>query len=173
MTEQTIETQLLSRIALRDRRAFQEFYRLTSPRVFPLALKMLNNRVQAEDLMQEVYLKVWYSAESFNATRGGAMSWLFSITRNRAIDVLRARDRSSESAHLSEAVENVALPSEVDGKLQECLDRLEVSQRQSIFAAFFQGLTHSEMAERFAQPIGTVKSHVRRGLFALRGCLES
>lgn len=174
MSESTPEAQLLGRVALRDRKAFQELYRLTSPRLFAIALRMLNDRAQAEDLLQDVYLKVWHSAEDYDANRGGATAWLTSIVRNRAIDMIRRRVQSSSSADAPFDATELLPPEEGRGhRLQECLDDLEAPQRQSIFAAFFQGLSHAEIAARFEEPIGTIKSRVRRGLAALRGCLES
>lgn len=166
------ETHLLARIVLRDREAFAQFYELTSPRVYALALKMLGQRGLAADLLQDVYLKVWYGADAYDAGRGEPLAWLITITRHRAIDMLRSKSLREESLQAPlETVTGSADPA--DKQLDDCVQRLEDQQRQSIFAAFFLGLTHSEIARRFAEPVGTIKSRVRRGLLALRECLES
>ena len=96
---------------------------------------------------------------------------MVSIVRNRAIDQMRSRKQTVDEDVLS--AEEAPPLSEDNQRLQECLDTLESQQRQSIFAAFFQGLSHSEIAARFAEPVGTIKSRVRRGLMSLKGCLES
>lgn len=168
------EIELLARVVLRDRDAFRRLYDATSPRVFSVALSMLNNRVEAEEVLQETYLKVWHSADMFDASRGDPTGWIVSMARNRAIDLIRRRRPEVRIASNAEQTEEVATSgiAERDQRLDECLNALESSQRQSIFAAYFQGLSHSEIATRFAEPIGTIKSRVRRGLIALKGCLE-
>ena len=164
-------TDLLARVALGDRQAYADIYSLTSPKVYALALRMLGEPGLAQDLVQDVYLKVWYAADSYSSTRGEPLTWLISITRNRALDVMRSKDFQTQSLS-AEPDDSVGLDAQ-DEKLGGCIDRLEDQQRQSIFAAFYQGLTHSEIAQAFAEPIGTIKSRVRRGLAALRECLDS
>ncbi|MEM7078701.1 MAG: sigma-70 family RNA polymerase sigma factor [Pseudomonadota bacterium] len=162
---------LLARVALGDRGAFQTLYRRTSPRLLAIALSMLQDRTQAEDVLQEAYVKVWYSADMFDAAKGEVVPWMIAIVRHLAIDRLRKTkppdiDRMPEDGYSPQLGED-------SQRLQECLETLESEQRQSIFAAFFQGLTHHEIAARFEVPIGTIKSRVRRGLKALKGCLET
>ncbi len=165
------DASLLSRVAQGDRVAFRELYERTSGRLFAVALKMLSNRPLAEDVLQDAYVKIWYAAGSFDAAQGSAMGWLVAIVRNGAIDRLRG-ERVTSVDNPSEALLTPALD-EDHQKLQDCLSALDTQQRQSIFAAFFQGLTHREISARFAEPIGTIKSRVRRGLQSLKGCLQS
>ncbi|MEQ8692186.1 MAG: sigma-70 family RNA polymerase sigma factor [Pseudomonadales bacterium] len=166
---------LLARVALRDRAAFRALYDQTSPRLYGVALRMLGNATQAEDVLQDVYLKVWHAAGSYAAPRGDAVAWMVALTRNRAIDVLRGKTPVSATDEQISALESEWRSDATSSpdRLRECLEALEDGQRQSIFAAFFQGLTHSEIAQRFAEPVGTIKSRVRRGLASLKGCLES
>ena len=166
---------LLAQVALHNRGAFRALYEQTSPRLYSVALRMLGNSTQAEDVLQDVYLKVWHAAAAYAAPRGDAIAWMVALTRNRAIDVLRGKAPVSATDEQIGALESEwrSEPTSSPGRLRECLEALEGGQRQSIFAAFFQGLSHSEIAERFAVPVGTIKSRVRRGLAALKGCLES
>ena len=162
---------LLSRVALRDRAAFRELYTRTSGRLLAIALSMLGNRAQAEDLLQDAYVKVWYAADTFDSVKGEPIAWLIAIVRNLAIDRLRSAKPSSSEPIADE--QHVPSLDDENARLADCLNNLEVQQRQSIFAAFFQGLSHSEIASRFSEPIGTIKSRVRRGLAALKGCMEA
>ncbi|MCR9279696.1 MAG: sigma-70 family RNA polymerase sigma factor [Pseudomonadaceae bacterium] len=169
----TTEADLVLRIALRDRDAFQQFYDQTSPRIFALAIKMLRNRSAAEELLQDVYLKVWHSASLYREDKASANTWLVTIARNRAIDWLRAKDNQSERLDSIPELANEPQPLATmnNDSLEACLRQLEPEQRQSIFAAFFDGMTHVEIARHFREPIGTVKSRIRRGLKTLQGCL--
>ena len=169
--EAAVDASLLARVAIGDREAFAQLYERTSSRVYALLLNMLGNRAQADDVLQEVYLKAWYSADAFNRSRGKPIAWLITIARNRAIDVLRGQARLASGRE--DVFDQAYTPPEIEGRLDDCVAGLEDQQRQSIFAAFYHGLTHSEMAARFAEPIGTIKSRVRRGLAALRECLEA
>ncbi len=165
------ENALLARVALGDRASFRELYTRTSPRLLAIAISMLGNRAQAEDLLQDAYVKIWYAADTFDSARGEPMGWLIAIVRNLAIDKLR-----STRPHTSGQVMDTEIMPALDdnsARLEDCLNGLESQQRQSIFAAFFQGLTHTEIAARFAEPIGTIKSRVRRGLAALKGCMDA
>ena len=176
-TDATSELDLLARIALGDHQAFKQFYEQTSPRIYALGLRMLGSQAQADDLLQDVYLRVWYNAQGYNAQRGEPVAWLVSIARNRAIDM--SRGKADQGLPLSSAPEP-STQSAFDNwtgtggaKLRNCMNELEAAQRQSVFTAFFEGLTHAEIAARFSEPIGTVKSRIRRALIALKACLES
>lgn len=171
---------LIYQTALGDQRAFDRLYRQTSPQMFGVALALLRRRDIAEDVLQEAYVKVWHAASTYQAERGSPTTWLGTIVRRCAIDRLRRRRQEGESLP-EEAWEAIADDS--PGPLQNviadaearrlgiCLDQLDERQRESVSLAFFHGLTHSELAERLASPLGTVKAWVRRGLDKLRNCL--
>lgn len=180
---------LLSRVALGDRAAFSALYQATSAHLFAVVLRINGDRAQAEDLLQDIYVNVWRAAQGFDAARSQPMTWLTSIARNRAIDSLRRRKAEVEtvSAHADDdddrpdALEQAA--SEGPGPLEllqragearalsSCIGQLSAEQQQCMALTYYQGLSHSEVAEHLAQPLGTVKSWVRRALIALKDCL--
>ena len=183
------DAQLLSRIALGDRAAFSLLYQRSASRLLGVVLCIERNRAAAEDVLQEVYVKVWRSAASFDAQRAKPSTWLSSIARNAAIDALRRRNAmptllsttlpDDEGDLLQNFVADGPDPSQQlesasEGQaLRRCLGLLSADQSQAVALAFYQGLTYSEVADHLRQPMGTVKSWVRRGLQALKGCLES
>lgn len=184
--------ELLSRVALGDRSAFEVLYRQSSPHLLAVILRIQSNRAQAEDVLQEVYVNVWRAAQSFNPALSQASTWLGSVARNRAIDSLRRRQSEPHTVSSSQAgsdgddeydvIETVA--SDLPGpqalleqagearQVQHCLKGLSGEQQHSLALAFYQGLSHAEVAEHLGQPLGTVKSWVRRGLLSLKSCLE-
>ena len=183
---------LLSRTALGDRAAFAQLYDRTSGHLFAVLLRVQRDRAQAEDLLQEVYVNVWRAAGGFDAARSQPLTWLTSIARNRAIDSLRRAQSqpqlqsTTRDAHddddAPDAIERAA--DEAPGPLElldracdarqltHCMDGLSATQRQSVALAFFDGLSHAEVAEHLHQPLGTVKSWLRRALQALKQCLD-
>ena len=184
---------LLSRVAQRDRQAFRTLYERSSAHLFAVVLRIQRNRTLAEDVLQEVYVNIWRSAGSYEAHRAQAMTWLTSVARNRAIDSLRRRQTepdtvSSQTWHGEDDADNddmlERLPSDEPGpdqllaraaqarSIQSCMGQLSTEQQQSLALAFYQGLSHAEVADHLSQPLGTVKSWLRRGLQALKGCLD-
>lgn len=182
---------LLARAGLGDRAAFATLYERTSAQLFGVVLRIQRDRAQAEDLLQEVYVSVWKAAAGFDAARSQPMTWLTGIARNRAIDSLRRAQAQprfetgpapGDDDDAPDRLEQ--LPDDADGPLAlldkasdaralgQCLQRLSPPQRQSVALAFYDGLSHAEVAERLREPLGTVKSWVRRALITLRGCLE-
>ncbi len=183
-------SQLLARAGLGDRVAFGKLYERTSGHLFAVVLRIQRDRGQAEDLLQEVYVSVWKAAAGFDAARSQPLTWLTHIARNRAIDSLRraqtqpstislSRDDDDERPDPAEALASGA-PGPLDllgqasdkRELAQCMERLSPPQRQSVALAFFDGLSHAEVAERLCEPLGTVKSWVRRALNTLKGCLD-
>jgi RNA polymerase sigma-70 factor (ECF subfamily) len=183
---------LLARTALGDRGAFQALYERTSAHLYAVVLRIARDRAQAEDVLQEVYVSVWRAAQGFDAAQGQPLTWLTSIARNRAIDSLRrqsAQPRLESSSTPSDEGDDEhdrvdATPDDGPGPLElltraaqareldQCLQHLSAAQRQSVALAFFDGLSHAEVAEHLREPLGTVKSWVRRALQTLRSCLD-
>jgi RNA polymerase sigma-70 factor (ECF subfamily) len=173
---------LLAQVALGNRTAFETLYRHTSGRLFGICLRVLNQRAEAEEALQDVYTSVWIKAGQFDAARAGAMNWLSMMARNKSIDRLRAMP----ARHLRTALE-MAPDIEDPGisparqaetmtdraRLENCLQQLEPKRHSLIRAAFFEGSTYEELAARIEAPLGSVKSWIRRGLMQLRTCLES
>ncbi|RFU45097.1 RNA polymerase sigma factor [Paraburkholderia sp. DHOC27] len=172
---------LLGRVAQRDSTAFRELYRLTSSALFGLAVRITRKREWAEDVLQDSYIKIWRFAPSYDPARASAMTWMLSIVKNQALDLLR---RSRQTDELPEAFDGGRVPDELepeamlqrnrDGRrVSAALQKLDALQRQAIALAYFQGQTHAEIADTLHVPTGTVKSRIRRGLHFLKALLES
>jgi RNA polymerase sigma-70 factor (ECF subfamily) len=171
----------LSRVALGDRNAFEAVYRQASGRVFAICLRVLSDRAEAEDVMQEVFTTVWHKAAQFDAARASAITWLGMIARNRAIDRLRSAPSFANLApiELADGIADdsptpvaVAERSAEGAALEECMQQLDGRRRSLIRVAFFEGATYEELAARVGSPLGSVKSWIRRGLQQLKACLE-
>ena len=172
---------LLAQVAMGIRPAFDALYRSTSNRLFGICLRVLMQRTEAEDALQDVYTAVWRKAAQFDPTKASATSWLAMIARNKAIDRLRSMPThdARDSLELAADIEDTAasLPQQVQtaadrAQLEHCLERLEPRRRSLIRAAFFDGLTYQELAAKIEAPLGSIKSWIRRGLLQLRECLE-
>jgi RNA polymerase sigma factor (sigma-70 family) len=174
--------QLLARTALADQRAFAELYRLASPHLYAVALRILRESAAAEEVLQESFVNVWHHAGSYVAGKSQPLTWLTSIVRNRCLDQLRRREVDTitmdDEEHAMTIADEGPTPLELllagaDARaVKDCVERLEAGQQQAIALAFYHGLSHSELARHLAQPLGTVKSWVRRGLERLRTCLD-
>jgi len=168
-------------VASGDRAAFERLYRATSSKLFGVCLRVLPDREEAEDVLQEVYATVWRKAAQFDGSRASAVTWLAMIARNKAIDRLRTNPSSARTAPI-EWADNVADPapsplhateSAVENtRLNTCMEQLDSRRRSLIRTAFFDGATYEELAARMGSPLGSVKSWIRRGLQQLRTCLE-
>lgn len=180
---------LMARAALGDRNAFESLYRHTAPQLFAVVLRIQRDRALAEELLQEVYVSVWRALGGFNAAQAQPMTWLASIARNRAIDSLRRAQAQPRTQSLDDDGDDgdnpaASLPDDKPGplallaqasdarELQQCMQALSAPQRQSVALAFYDGLSHAEVAAQLREPLGTVKSWVRRALQSLKGCLE-
>jgi len=171
----------LTRAGGGDRQALRFVYEATSAKLFGIVLRILKDRSEAEDVLQEVYLTIWQKGAAFDSSRASPISWLAAIARNRAIDRLRSGSQLRRSAPLDEAAEIADLAPlvsdrlEAEGesrKLSGCLDELEARQGQAIRATFMDGFTYEQLAESANVPLGTMKSWIRRGLMRLKECLE-
>ena len=172
---------LLSRSGQGDSRAFAELYACTSSRLFGVCLRMLRDRQEAEEVLQEVFVTVWRRSADFDSRLATAMTWLITLARHRAIDRLRQRRTQLPPDSIdfdNLADERAGPPAEAElsqqyARLRRCLEGLEPRDRYSIREAFFAGATYKELAERSQQPLGTLKSRIRRALAQLRTCLET
>ena len=187
--------QSLARVALGDRAAFATLYQTSSAHLFGVILRINPDRSQAEDILQDIFVNIWRAAPDFDATRSQPLTWLTSIARNRAIDSLRRQKTevptisrhalvSGSGAEGEDEIDLLAnQPSPDAGPLEllqqaaqardvtHCLGQLSAEQQQCVALTYYQGLSHSEVADHLAQPLGTVKSWVRRALLALKDCL--
>lgn len=175
---------LIGRVALQDRRAFEEVYRRTCDHLLGLAYGILGRADRAEDVLQEAFMNVWHNAAQYDTRLGAPMTWLINVVRNKAIDRLRSGrgERRHEGALDEEALQ---LPDAAErsppalleaglaqARIDACMARLSAAQRQALALAYYRGLVHTEIAASLGAPLGTVKAWVRRGLDRLRDCLH-
>ena len=181
MTASKSLTDLMAAVAQGDKDAFARLYALTSAKLFSLAIGILKRRDWAEDVLQDAYIRVWRSAQRFDPARGTPMSWMVTIVRNSAFTMLERRGREQPSSGIVEIEELASAdPSPFEQAAQNaaarallaCMEELEDKQRQAIALAYYEGLTHAELAARLETPVGTIKSWIRRGLMRLKTCLE-
>jgi RNA polymerase sigma-70 factor, ECF subfamily len=170
---------LLAACARGDRAAFRKLYDAHSPRLYGVALRITRDAALAADALHDALIQAWQNAGRFDAVRGRAEAWLTSLVRYRALDLVRTRKREVVTDAPPERADDApdafdALSSKSDAAaLLRCLETLEADKRRLIASAFVDGYSHSELAERMGLPLGTVKSWIRRGLEALRRCLEA
>ena len=171
---------LLAACARRDRVAFEQLYRQTSAKLFGVALRIVRKEELAEEVIQDCYIRIWNRAGDYREGIAAPMTWMASIVRNRSLDWLRRpnpevidADGSLIEAVPGEGPEPLASLERVQdaSALARCLGELEAKQRQAILLAFHDGLSHSELAKHLREPLGTVKTWVRRGLARLKTCL--
>jgi RNA polymerase sigma-70 factor, ECF subfamily len=171
---------LLQACARGDRAALHGLYAATAPQLFGLALRILQSRELAEDIMQDSFVLVWRQAHSFDPARGTAMAWLARIVRNQCFDLLRRRGRESplDDAFVQSWEDPAPNPADLTAlsrdarRLRGCLDELDEGPRKSMILAYYEGLTFAEVSGRLRVPLGTVKSWIRRSLIRLRDCME-
>ena len=185
----SLTSELLARVGKGDVEAFAQCYEQSSSVLFTLALRILNNRDEASELLQDVYIEAWRKAGSFDPKRGSPMAWLITLTRSRAIDRLRAS--VSRGRNLTDSIDETsddlrsALPDPFDTHaleelrmlVMEAFKDLPAPQQEAIELAFYGGLTHAEIAAKLDKPIGTVKTRIKLGMnklrYALRPCWEA
>ena len=172
---------LLSRTALGDRAAFAELYGATRAKLFGVSLRIVRERALAEEVLQDSFVNIWSHAADYAQAKSAPLTWLTAIVRNRSLDILR---RSREEPDVDDAlttalVDDTASPereSAARGEahaLRRCFEKLDPEQRQTIALAFYHGLSHGELAQHLRRPLGTVKTHIRRGLLKLKDCLDA
>mgnify|MGYP006323413301 FL=1 len=173
---------LLVEIADGSRNAFESLYRATSSKLFSVCLRVVSDRAEAEDVLQEVFTTIWHKAHQFDPSRASPIAWLAMIARNKAIDRVRAQPARGTLAPIEFADDiadtgaspmQIAVSADERVRLEACMGQLDARRQSLIRAAFFDGSTYEELAQRIASPLGTVKSWIRRGLLQLRGCLEA
>ncbi len=166
-----------------DEGGLAELYDRHSRLVFSLALRILQNRADAEDVVQEVFAQVWTQARRYEGERGSVAAWMLMMARSRAIDRLRARRARPETGGQTPATQNVAdlaptqdlllLSNEEVTKLRQALDGLPAVQRAALELAYYEGLTHVEIADRLSEPLGTIKTRIRQAVIKLRESMAS
>jgi RNA polymerase sigma factor (sigma-70 family) len=180
-TNRSLIAAALGRIPEGDRAALQTVYRLTSAKLFGVCLRILGERGEAEDVLQEVYVTVWRKAADFDASRASPMTWLIAIARNRAIDRLRSTrqsrnmdpiDAATEIADATAGADSAIESVQEHARLHSCLDGLASHERAALRGAFFDGNTYEDLAARMKVPLGTMKSWIRRAMIKLKACLE-
>lgn len=172
---------LLARVALRDQAAYEALYRTTSGKLFGFVLRILRRQDLAEDCLQDAFVSIWYRAGDYRPERAAAFTWMAAIARNRALDMLRTASSVREIADGEERenleaagadMGNAVIAGEDARALMRCLNGLPATHRQAIALAYFRGLAHAELAKTLREPLGTVKTWVRKGLMQLKSCLE-
>jgi RNA polymerase sigma-70 factor (ECF subfamily) len=172
----------LGRVAGGSQPALAEVYQKTSAKLFGICIRILGERGEAEDALQDIYISVWRKAGTFDPARASPITWLAALARNRSIDRKRSRASRAPASALGDEAMDVPdqAPDALAGletaesasRIALCLGELEDRQNRAIQAAFYEGVSYPELARRSAVPLGTMKSWVRRGLLRLRECLE-
>lgn len=172
--------QLLIKTGQGDRQAFAILYKATAPKLFGLSLRILANRDLAEEALQDAFVKIWHCADTYSEDKAGVMTWMTAIVRNRCIDILRTKTPEqplSDNADFDDwaaedlgPLEKTVTRSETRSLLK-CMQQLAPLQRQAFALSYFKGLPHDQLAVQLAQPLGTVKTWLRRGLITLKQCM--
>lgn len=183
MAEREQLAEWLAATARGDEQAFKRLYAATSPQLYALLLRILRSPERAQDALQDAYVRIWQKADTYSPERGAPLTWLLSIARYRALDMLRRRrpevampEEPDRVATLLEDEQSLSPAQENENQqslaaINACMGQLSDEQRESVLLAYYEGLTHQELAERMDAPLGTVKSWIRRGLLRLRDCL--
>lgn len=171
----------LRKVADGDRDALQEVFARTSMKLMSICVRILKDRDEAEDVLQEVFISIWARAGSFDPDRSNPLTWMSTIARNKAIDRLRSRSARPAGAPIEEAFDladdapdgfAAAVGRQEGARIHHCLSTLEVRAQKMIRTAFFEGTSYADLAARAGVPLGTVKSWIRRGLQRLKACLQ-
>lgn len=172
---------LLTRAGQGDRRAFSELYEATSAKLFGLALRILHRRDLAEEALQDAFVNIWHHAAGYRPEKSAVMTWMTTIVRNRCLDLLRAAPHEKQLAEDQSfdewasddlgPLEKATSNSEARA-LVNCMSHLAPLQRQAIALSYFHGMAHEQLAQQLLQPLGTIKTWIRRGLQVLKTCMS-
>lgn len=171
---------LIARCALRDRAAFRVLYGATSAKLFGVVLRILRNRAEAEEAIQEVYIKIWQRADRYVAGQYSPISWLVAVARNHALDMVRARRPTNDDIDVALDIpdaapnpERLTQASEDGARIEACLATLEEDRAEAVRGAYLDGYSYEELAQRFSVPLNTMRTWLRRSLIRLRECLTA
>ena len=172
---------LLPLVAAGDKLAFASLYQASSAKLLGIILRIIKERAKAEDILQDVFLKIWQRAGDYQSGRGSALAWMATIARNRALDMVRASQRQMVDSDAvmeelpDEAKDPLAAQMQLEDatRLKHCLEGLEDAPRTMVILAYQDGLSREDLSQRFAIPVATVKTWLRRNLQKLRHCLEA
>jgi RNA polymerase sigma-70 factor (ECF subfamily) len=171
---------LIARCALRDRAAFRSLYDRTSAKLFGVTLRILKDRAEAEEAIQDVYVKIWQRADRYIPGNSSPISWLVAVARNHSLDILRARRPASETIDAALEIpdsgpspERAAQDSQERGRIEHCLSTLEPDRAEAVRGAYLDGYSYEELATRFAVPLNTMRTWLRRSLIKLKDCLTA
>ena len=173
---------LLAQAGLGNRRAFADLYEATKSKLFAVSLRIVRERHIAEEVLQDSFVNIWNNATKYAVAQSAPMTWMTAIVRNRSLDIVRRPflEVQDEEDYFASNMEDdrpgpdaqlVARRDQVN--IERCMKGLDGEQQQTISLAFFQGLSHAEVASHLGKPLGTVKTHIRRGLLKLKSCLGS
>jgi RNA polymerase sigma-70 factor (ECF subfamily) len=171
---------LIARCALRDRQAFRDLYGRTSAKLYGVTLRILRDRSEAEEALQEVYVKIWQRADKYVPGGYSPISWLVAVARNHSLDVLRARKPRGEDIDLALDVadagpdpEQAAADRGERSRIDHCLDQLDTDKADAVRGAYLDGYSYEELSTRFNVPLNTMRTWLRRSLLKLRDCLSA
>ncbi|RYH02699.1 sigma-70 family RNA polymerase sigma factor [Salipiger sp. IMCC34102] len=171
---------MIARVASGDRAAFETLYSATSAKLFGVCLRVLGNRAEAEDALQEIFVKIWRNADRYKANGLSPMTWLITVARNHAVDKIRARktrasgtmDDVAEMPDASPGPEALAMATSDRTRIVDCMDQLDPDKAGAVRRAYLEGNTYQELADHYAVPLNTVRTWLRRSLLKLRECLS-
>lgn len=173
-------TVLIGRAALRDRAAFAALYSATAPKLFAILFRLLKDRTEAEDALQDVFVKIWNNAERYLSEIASPSSWLNAVARNHALDRIRARRKASLDLDTAESLadegpgpETAAITRSEGRRIEACMEQLARERADAVRRAYVEGESYLELAARFGVPQNTMRSWLRRSLIQLRDCLAS
>lgn len=172
-------SELITRVSLRDRSAFDSLYRRTSAKLFGVCLRILSSRAEAEEAMQDVFVKIWLKADRFSVSGQSPVSWLVAIARNHAIDRLRARREMAVAPETmvdlrdpAPGPEQRTIATSERHQLDGCLDELEEDRAAAVRGAYLDGESYADLALRHGVPLNTMRTWLRRSLMRLKDCLQ-
>jgi RNA polymerase sigma factor, sigma-70 family len=178
-TREKVEA-LIGRVALGDRTAFAELYDATSGKLLAVCMSVLKSRPEAEDTLQEVYLRVWNKADRYAVTGHSPMTWLITIARNIAIDRLRARkagsvdlDQAGEIPEPAPGPEAATIAASESRRIMACFEELPADRAAAVRGAYLEGMSYQALADRYEVPLNTMRTWLRRSLLALKDCLST